>query len=231
MFMKRIEGMVATMVSLSVDRLIAPLNAQPDTLLAPDAESSRAVSPSLGYGPVTTTSAANGTGQAGLVTSATGAAGALAGWAIASLGRQLATPDVHSTMTVPSALTVPEVTSPMTSPNLSGDSGRATSSFAAPAGTSRGASAGPAAGVRSFGAGASGSGGSGMKLGGAKKAAGPSSLVAEVIADEWADGDGDAVENAWGTDDLIDVNADADDWGKRGSSPFRMSYCGQLYKY
>jgi SCY1-like protein 1 len=58
-----------------------------------------------------------------------------------------------------------------------------------------------------------------MKLGGAKKSAGPSSLVAEVIADEWADGDGDAVENAWGTDDLIDVNADADDWGERDFDP------------
>jgi SCY1-like protein 1 len=195
---------------------------QPDTLLAPDADSSRAASPSLGYGPVTTTSATNGTGQAGLVTSATGAAGALAGWAIASLGRQLATPDVHSTMTVPSALAVPDATSPVTSPNLSGDSGRPMSSLATPAGISRGASAGPAAGVRSFGAGGSGSGGSsgsGMKLGGAKKSAGPSSLVAEVIADEWADGDGDAVENAWGTDDLIDVNADADDWGERDFDP------------
>lgn len=52
--------------------------------------------------------------------------------------------------------------------------------------------------------------GSGMKLGankGPKKAA---LSVADSVANEWEDG---GVEDAWG-DDLIDVNADEDDWGE-----------------
>lgn len=46
-----------------------------------------------------------------------------------------------------------------------------------------------------------------MKLGGAKKAPGKS--LADQLAGEWEEEDGG---NAWGTDDLIDVNADDDDW-------------------
>lgn len=47
----------------------------------------------------------------------------------------------------------------------------------------------------------------GMKLGGAKKTPGKS--LADQLAGEWEEEDGG---NAWGTDDLIDVNADDDDW-------------------
>lgn len=47
----------------------------------------------------------------------------------------------------------------------------------------------------------------GMKLAGAKKAPGKS--LADQLAGEWEEEDGG---NAWGTDDLIDVNADDDDW-------------------
>lgn len=38
----------------------------------------------------------------------------------------------------------------------------------------------------------------------------------ESIADEWDDG---GAANAWGTDDLIDVNADTDDWAAFESAP------------
>lgn len=38
----------------------------------------------------------------------------------------------------------------------------------------------------------------------------------ESFADEWDDG---GAANAWGTDDLIDVNADTDDWAAFESAP------------
>jgi SCY1-like protein 1 len=51
-----------------------------------------------------------------------------------------------------------------------------------------------------------------MKLGGVKKAEKKSALA--ELTSEWDDAEGDEVENAWGNEDLIDVNADEDDWGK-----------------
>ena len=51
-----------------------------------------------------------------------------------------------------------------------------------------------------------------MKLGGVKKAEKKSALA--ELTSEWDDSEGDEVENAWGNEDLIDVNADEDDWGE-----------------
>ncbi|KAL7418377.1 Nuclear aminoacylation-dependent tRNA export pathway component [Cryptotrichosporon argae] len=185
LFMKRIEGMVASM---------------PDTVLE-----------DRSYGPVTTTSATAPQNQAGLVNSATGAAGALAGWAISSLSKQLATTEIHSSMTATSSLTVPGATpdaSPSASPRPSSDSSIFGSS--APAAPAR-----PAAAVSPFGTGAAPSSSrGGMKLGGGPKKAVPSPL-ADVLGD---DDDAAEVANAWG-DDLMDVHADADDWTAFESAP------------
>ena len=59
-------------------------------------------------------------------------------------------------------------------------------------------------------------GGGGMKLGGtANKAGGVKGKTANTALEEvMGDWDDEGVENAWGTDDLIDVNADEDDWGE-----------------
>ena len=204
--MKRIEGMVATMVGhLLQDRQSTYI--QPDTVLENQSNGS--------YGPVTTSAPSTAANQAGLVTSATGAAGALAGWAIASLGAQLSSKEQHSSLSASAAnsLAVPtsaaanglSVSSPTSSPRPSTDSTgifertppTASSSklpgirHAAPRPTPPKASTSRA----------------GMKLGGSKK---PTSGLAEELAAEWDDDD---VGNAWGNDDLIDVNADADDWG------------------
>lgn len=54
-----------------------------------------------------------------------------------------------------------------------------------------------------------------MKLGGAGKKTSTSQTTSSLIdslAGEWEDAD--SVANAWGNDDLIDINADADDWGE-----------------
>jgi SCY1-like protein 1 len=139
-------------------------------------------------GPITTTSAANGTGQAGLVNSATGAAGVLAGWAISSLSKQMSNTEVHSTM---SATTRPPIPGAYTTPSPT----PSTSSTVA-----------PSAPVPGFGSTSKSS----MKL--KPKVVAP----VETLTDEWDDG---GAANAWGTDDLIDVNADTDDWAAFESAP------------
>jgi SCY1-like protein 1 len=51
-----------------------------------------------------------------------------------------------------------------------------------------------------------------MKLGGAKaKGKSTTNSALDEVMGDWDD---EGPENAWGTDDLIDVNADDDDWGK-----------------
>jgi SCY1-like protein 1 len=57
-----------------------------------------------------------------------------------------------------------------------------------------------------------------MKLGGVKPKTVKASL-ADTLADEWNDEDDGEVENAWGNEDLIDVNADEDDWAAFESAP------------
>ncbi len=196
MFLKKIEAMAAAM---------------PETVQSEG---------SGNWGPITTTSNANEAGQAGLVNSATGAAGALAGWAIASIGKQMSSTETHSTLSAAptSSLNPPSISSnnpsasasPMVSPRLSSDSASffgATSSSSKPSGINV-KKAAPRASTSS----------SGMKLGGVKsKPPGPS--IADVLADEWQDADDTGVENAWGNDDLIDVNADTDDWAAFESAP------------
>ena len=203
MFLKRIEAMAAAMVSSLY--MCSVVNAQPETVLTDDRSS---------HGPVTTTSTANGS-QAGVVNSATGAAGALAGWAIASIGKQMSNTEVHSTMSAAPTLAPPSfasnansaVASPVASPRLSSDS------F-----TFGSTSTKPSINVKKAAPRVTPSSSSGMKLG-ATKAKAPTSSLADTLAGEWDDADDGGVENAWGTDDLIDVNADEDDWAAFESAP------------
>lgn len=195
MFIKRVEGFAASMV-----RHARNSADQPDTVMS-DTQSQN-------LGPVTTTSQSNGTGQAGLVNSATGAAGALAGWAISSLSKQLATSEVHSSLSAQSSTLAPP-TAPASATSSRNASPRISAEVTVP-------SVGKPQTVPGFGAtrtpaiGSSRSAaGSGMKLGGAKASKKPNAAIADSVANEWEDG----VEDAWG-DDLIDVNADEDDWGE-----------------
>ena len=167
------------------------------------------------FGPVTTT--ANGSGQAGLVNTATGAAGALAGWAYSSLTKQLSSNEVHSSMSAAPATASLQV--PVTNGHTGQDA--ATSSRRSSTDSTQefafGATSKPSTsiGVRKA-APPVRSSGSGMKLGGTAAKAKPTSLV-DTIAGEW-DEDDDAA-NAWGNEDLIDVNADDDDWAAFESAP------------
>ncbi len=151
-----------------------------------------------------------------MVSSAAGAAGALAGWAIASIGKQLPTSELHTTMSASAASTAT-----FQSPLLPGGmpNSQSTSPRSSISDTKRVVQR-PAA-VSSFAAAPSKLGrNGGMQLGGASsssahKAAGSSSLV-DALAGEFEE-DGDEVADAWGQGDLMDVNADADDWSECGN--------------
>jgi len=164
------------------------------------------------YGPATTTSAANGN-QAGLVNSATGAAGALAGWAIASIGKQMSSTETHSALSAAPASAV--------SAGQNGSTSTAFSSTPAPRTSSDALSFGATPSESRINvkkaAPASRPAAASMKLGGVKPKTIKTSL-ADTLADEWDEGD-EEVENAWGNDDLIDVNADEDDWAAFESAP------------
>ncbi|WRT70322.1 uncharacterized protein IL334_007320 [Kwoniella shivajii] len=198
-------------MSMFMGRITEMVKNMPDTVLAEEKAASS-------YGPVTTTSSTTTNNQAGLANSAAGAAGALAGWAISSLSKQLSTPELHTSMSAASALNVPSGSpnpsnggSPLASPRISSDSASMFTSTTSPS------VPGPSSGrFKSTTIPKSGSA-SGLKLGGKKPTAGPSSL-ADVVASEWDDDDNDA-GNAWGNDDLIDVNADEDDWSAFESAP------------
>ncbi|KAF7375945.1 Protein kinase domain-containing protein [Mycena sanguinolenta] len=134
--------------------------------------------------------------QATLVNSAAGAAGALAGWAISSLGKTLATKDMQSNMTAVAGLGIDRPTSapiPVGGPAPFGDQSTSLS------------------GVKSGLSTPTPSKSRGMQLGAHKV---PASVAAaalvEQLAEEAAAAEGES--NPWGNDDLIDVNADEDDW-------------------
>ncbi|KAJ7755752.1 armadillo-type protein [Mycena maculata] len=133
-----------------------------------------------------------------LVNSAAGAAGVLAGWAISSLGKKLATTDMQSTMTVASGLGIDRSTS------APGPAGSSTYPHGIP----------PVglAGVKSGVSTPTPSKSKAMQLGAHKV---PSSVAAaalvEQLAEEAAAAEGEG--NPWGDGgDLMDVNADEDDW-------------------
>ncbi|KAF6760083.1 other/SCY1 protein kinase [Ephemerocybe angulata] len=124
----------------------------------------------------------NTSSPATLVNSAAGAAGTLAGWAISSLGKKLAASDMQTTI----AATQPINPSAQTPVNVS-FSAPPTPALERPM-TSK---------VKA------------MQLGSKSSSALPTHTLADELAEEISAAE---TANAWGSDDLIDVNADADDW-------------------
>ncbi|KAG9084350.1 hypothetical protein FRC06_004114 [Ceratobasidium sp. 370] len=170
MFVKKVEAYASTL---------------PETAAIP--ESTQSVPGGLpasgGFGNAPTAAGSS----AALVTSAAGAAGALAGWAISSLGRKLATSEAQGSLSTASPLDRP-VSAPPQSLN-------APATSALPS---------PAASITTMP-----SHGKAMQLGIKQP---NKNLISDD--DGWgADSSTADVANAWGDGDLIDVNADADDWG------------------
>lgn len=162
-------------------------------------------------------------GQAGLVNSAQGAAGALAGWAIASLGKQLPAGQVHTMLSAtangsakPSA--APSV-APSTRVSMSSDTHKSRSS--SPSVPSRSAfgdtarASSPAPGPSRLGKTTipASRTTTGMQLGSKSISKPGASFLVDALAGEFEE-DGDEVAAAWGHDDLMDAKADDDDWGK-----------------
>ncbi|KAF9792518.1 ARM repeat-containing protein [Thelephora terrestris] len=124
----------------------------------------------------------DGSGQGNLVNSAAGAAGALAGWAFSSLGAKLAPSDLHSTIATQSNANLPNI--PGSMPETPVPPPRILNFSPPEVGSSK-----P----------------KGMQLG---------SHVSSTVshAAEWAAEAEVETSNPWGSDDLMDVNADQDDW-------------------
>lgn len=213
MFMTRLEAEAEAMVcpTALIGVMISP-STQPDTAIPENASHGQT------YGPSTTTML-NGsqTAVAGssLVNSATGAAGALAGWAIASLGKQLPVSEAHSTISATPA----QVQQPLYAQQNSSDIFQSTSGVPSRSNTPSQASGPPP--IRKMGA---------MQLGGTTGGAragvhkpGMSTSLVDELAGEFEE-DGDEVANAWGSNDLMDVNADGDDWSESRCLPVESSF-------
>lgn len=147
-----------------------------------------------------TRSAAGGAGgltSVAIASTASGAAGALAGWAFSSLSKQLATADLQTTLT--------------DQPAIPGAFGAAPSSSKPPV---------PPASTRPSAASST------MKLaGGTLNLGGGGSKSKYDVAAVLGDDADDDLADAWGSSgskgngDLIDVDADADDWGGFEEAP------------
>ncbi|PIL34056.1 hypothetical protein GSI_03765 [Ganoderma sinense ZZ0214-1] len=155
----------------------------------------------------------NGSSPNALVNSAAGAAGALAGWAISSLGRQIASGTLQTAVASTLGASIERPTSaPAAHPGNGNTLAPATSSTSSSSGGSK------------FGAtrmqsdlglaqGATGtSKGKGMQLGATKLPASASSGIPDWAEEAAAEVDTSSSTNPWGNDDLMDVNADEDDW-------------------
>jgi SCY1-like protein 1 len=158
--------------------------------------------------------------NATLVSTAAGAAGSLAGWAISSLGKrvgvglplcicmtssffpQLATTDMQTPINSMGGPEIDRTTSAPPTKSLSNSNGEILSSHSVSFQSSP-AVANPQGAAK----------GNALRLGAntASSSIAIDSLVEEAAESATIEG------NPWGSDDLIDINADADDWGMLAS--------------
>ncbi|KAF4599678.1 hypothetical protein EYR40_006777 [Pleurotus pulmonarius] len=142
--------------------------------------------------------------QATIVNSAAGAAGALAGWAITSLGKKLAASDLQSTIAEANGPAAVPLERSSSAPFNAGSS--AISHSPQPNGQTTLTPPGP---ERSSSA---PNQSKGLELGGTKPHV-DDSFIADLEKDSSHD------SNPWGAEDLMDVNADQDDWSAFESAP------------
>lgn len=154
--------------------------------------------------------------QATLVYSATGAAGALAGWAITSLGKKLLPGDLQSTIDGnPTAATDEHFHSPPQAGILAVNSPISNHGQKSALPVHAVISATPSLPFSPTLQPTSRT--KGLDLGSRKVSSNRSTAVlADRLAEEAAM---DVTNNPWGNDDLIDINADQDDWSAFESSP------------
>ena len=176
-------------------------------------------------------------GQSTLVNSAAGAAGALAGWAISSIGRkvsesdtscrtvtkhsvlQLTTGDLQSNMNAAPQAAASDLNRPTSAPAETASNG-----LGRPQAFSSSSAALSTPNIKP-----KPSSTKGMHLGASKVPAHVTADWAEEAAAE-AEAEESSHANPWGNDDLMDVNADQDDWseylGGIGLQQTLMSFAG-----
>ena len=156
----------------------------------------------------------NGSSPNALVNSAAGAAGALAGWAISSLGKQLASGTLQSTRgaTIDRPTSAPAANAALASASTPAPtlSRLGSDPFAMPMTPTPSSNSGPTRALTSA------SKGKGMQLGATKVPTGVSS-VPDWAEEAAAELESSTSTNPWGNDDLMDVNADEDDWSASAS--------------
>ena len=158
----------------------------------------------------------------------------MAGWAISSLNRQLPSNEAHSQMTatpeqVQKPLEIPRQASMIFNSTAPSPAATPRASFGE---ASRPSATSPRLGQGSrFGALSAKSGG--MQLGGSSRLRqqhqSEGQSVVDALAAEYEEDEAGSVGDAWGDGDLMDVNADADDWseysvrlGKHSTNPQRL---------
>ncbi|KAF5370779.1 hypothetical protein D9758_002135 [Tetrapyrgos nigripes] len=188
MFVKKLETYTATL---------------PETALAPGSEQSAEAA------------TAASTIQGALVSSAAGAAGSLAGWAMTSIGKRLAASDLQSTIassTLDRSTSAPppaenNKTSYIRPSPLMTSISAANSTVTSPSFPTKSTPS-------------SSSKAKGMQLGANKVSPGvAAAALAQQLEEEAAAEEGVSQDNPWGNDDLMDVNADEDDWSAFESAP------------
>ncbi|CDO75531.1 hypothetical protein BN946_scf184871.g12 [Trametes cinnabarina] len=164
----------------------------------------------------------NGATPTTLVNTAAGAAGALAGWAISSLGKKLAAGDLQTTMASAVGASIDRPTSapaPLGANGMSSLKGNAnalfsstvpppllTSTFSSPTTV-------PTRSMTTATTGGS-SKSKGMQLGATKVPTSAASSIPDWAEEAAAEIESSQSSNPWGNDDLMDVNADEDDWSE-----------------
>ena len=215
LFLKKLEEHAAAMVSLLSS--LAPCStidtpAQPETAAAEENEMPQVQ--------------LNGSSPNALVNSAAGAAGALAGWAISSLSRQIASGTLQST--VASTLGT-SIDRPTSAPAANAGNTLATSSSSSSLGGSTFGATKMQSDIRLAQGGMLTSKGKGMQLGSTKLPASAASNIPDWAEEAAAEVDTSTSTNPWGNDDLMDVNADEDDWSAFAAMhPFTTEKCSSF---
>ena len=157
----------------------------------------------------------NGSSPNALVNSAAGAAGALAGWAISSLSRQIASGTLQTTVASTLGASIDRPTSaPAAHAGTGNTLAPATSSTSSSSGGSKFGTTRMQSDMGLVPGGMSTSKSKSMQLGATKLPASVSSSIPDWAEEAAAEVDASAGANPWGNDDLMDVNADEDDWSE-----------------
>ncbi|KAK0461039.1 armadillo-type protein, partial [Desarmillaria tabescens] len=143
-----------------------------------------------------------------LVNSAAGAAGALAGWAVSSLGKRLAATDMQSTIGG-TGIDRP-VSLPPTEDNHIGN--LRPGLFVTSSSAVNSTKSSPVVPTSNRPINSTLSKGKGLQLGATKSSSAAAAALVDHLAEEAEAENGHLESNPWGSDDLIDVNADDGDW-------------------